>query len=364
MANSTEYGQGPLPKKEPEAEDVTTNEAEPPASEPTSTKPINALVVDTGPIIQNDPTVSTLLAQAEQLYTIPSVISEIRDEATRMRVDTTLLPFLKLRNPKPESIKFVTDFARKTGDLEVLSRPDLHLLALTYELELECNGGDWRLRKTPTQKGINGKSPAAVAAAEVEANKAVEGDEKEGATGNEITQETAHISAEKESGPPDVPAEVQPTYTLEEKIDTLAIKDAIESDSVETQAEVAVGTEEEANAEEKTEEEGTGDDDDGDGEWITPSNLKKHQAKEKNGGLPEQTDPKATADGLADVRLCDAERGAAGESEPVEPNYGAHYASQDMGTAMSRMLCGHAADDQAVLSIVWTGDIDTHQLLD
>lgn len=41
---------------------------------------------------------------------------------------------------------FVTGFARRTGDLQVLSKPDLQLLALTYELEVERNGGDvWRL---------------------------------------------------------------------------------------------------------------------------------------------------------------------------------------------------------------------------
>jgi RNA-binding protein NOB1 len=53
----------------------------------------------------------------------------------------------------------VTDFSRRTGDLQVLSKPDLHLLALTYELELERNGGDWRVRKDPTQKRVNGKPP-------------------------------------------------------------------------------------------------------------------------------------------------------------------------------------------------------------
>jgi RNA-binding protein NOB1 len=53
----------------------------------------------------------------------------------------------------------VTDFARRTGDLQVLSKPDLQLIALTYELELERNGGDWRLRKDPTQKRVNGKPP-------------------------------------------------------------------------------------------------------------------------------------------------------------------------------------------------------------
>jgi RNA-binding protein NOB1 len=113
-----------------------------PATAPS--KPIHSLVIDANAIIKNDPTVSTLLAQADELYTIPAVVSEIRDAATRSRFETTLSPFLKLRNPRPESVQFVTTFARKTGDLQVLSKPDLHLLALTYDLEVERNGGDVR----------------------------------------------------------------------------------------------------------------------------------------------------------------------------------------------------------------------------
>jgi RNA-binding protein NOB1 len=50
-----------------------------PASSPQTTtppKPVHSLVIDANAIIKNDPTVSTLLAQAEELYTIPAVISE------------------------------------------------------------------------------------------------------------------------------------------------------------------------------------------------------------------------------------------------------------------------------------------------
>jgi hypothetical protein len=39
-------------------------------------KPVHSLVIDANAIIKNDPTVSTLLAQAEVLYTIPAVVSE------------------------------------------------------------------------------------------------------------------------------------------------------------------------------------------------------------------------------------------------------------------------------------------------
>ena len=39
-------------------------------------KPVHSLVIDANAIIRNDPTVSTLIAQAQELYTIPSVVSE------------------------------------------------------------------------------------------------------------------------------------------------------------------------------------------------------------------------------------------------------------------------------------------------
>ncbi|KAL2203181.1 D-site 20S pre-rRNA nuclease [Sarocladium strictum] len=132
-----------------------------PPTEPLFTKSIHSLVVDTGPIIKNDPLPTVLREKAEKLYTIPAVIAEIRDEATRSRVETTLLPFLEVRSPKPDSIAFVTGFARKTGDLGAISRTDLDLIALAYEIECERNGGDWRLRKVPGQKRLNGSAPGA-----------------------------------------------------------------------------------------------------------------------------------------------------------------------------------------------------------
>ncbi|KAK6440054.1 20S-pre-rRNA D-site endonuclease nob1 [Oleoguttula sp. CCFEE 5521] len=122
-------------------------------------KRVHTLVIDSGPIIRNEPASSSILAQAESLFTIPAVVSEIRDESTRTRFETLLKPFVTLRQPSPSSIKFVTDFARRTGDLDVLSKPDILIIALTYELECERNHGDCRLRRSPGQTGLNGPLP-------------------------------------------------------------------------------------------------------------------------------------------------------------------------------------------------------------
>ena len=149
-------------------------------------KPVHTIVLDTGAIIRNHPTVSTLLAQSEQIVTVPAIITEIRDAATRSRVETQLKPFLTLRSPTPASIKFVTDFARKTGDLDVLSKPDIQIVALAYELECERNGGDWRLRKNPGQKGMNGKPPV-----KTEEEKALESEETKQEEKSESAQEAS-----------------------------------------------------------------------------------------------------------------------------------------------------------------------------
>ncbi|KAI2466550.1 D-site 20S pre-rRNA nuclease [Annulohypoxylon bovei var. microspora] len=252
----------------------------------TPSKPIHSLVVDTGPLIKNDPPVSTLLAQAHELYTLPSVISEIRDAATRSRVETTLLPFLKLRSPKPESVKFITDFARRTGDLEVLSRPDLHLIALTYELECERNGGDWRLRKTPGQKGLNGKAPKKDEgnATEQKEEEEIEGAKvEESADGQDGTEQTSLEADIQETTEEEAETQEQPTVqqeTVIQALDSLSLEPSAlpTADTIpHGTAAPEIGTQEEVEVEE---------DDDAEG-WITPSNLKKHQAKDRRSG-PEQ----------------------------------------------------------------------------
>lgn len=250
-------------------------------------KPIQALILDTGPLIKNDPPVSTLLAQAHELYTLPSVVSEIRDAATRSRVETTLLPFLKLRSPRPASIKFITDFARRTGDLEVLSKPDIHLMALAYELECEMNGGDWRLRNSPGQKGVNGKSPAQAEKEKAEESKTpevtVEASKDETTDSAEVDAPEQQITEEPSTAEP---AEATNPLTEQEEpiIEQEAVTQTLESLSLEQSAAPTVdfAPENTATEDSKTQEEE--DDDEG---WITPSNLKKHQIKDQQ-AQPEE----------------------------------------------------------------------------
>ena len=123
-------------------------------------KAVHSIVLDAAPLIANTPPISTLLKKAEQIFTTPSVISEIKDAAARARLETLVMPFITLRTPSANSTKFVVEFARKSGDFAVLSKTDIEVIALAYELECERNGGDWRLRKSPGQKTVNGSPPA------------------------------------------------------------------------------------------------------------------------------------------------------------------------------------------------------------
>ncbi|KAK4137739.1 D-site 20S pre-rRNA nuclease [Trichocladium antarcticum] len=265
----TPEGQNPAPA-------ICAN-APAPATPPAPTtplKPVHSLVLDANAIIQNEPAVSTLISQAEELYTIPAVVSEIRDEATRIRFQTTLLPFIKLRTPRPESVLFVTNFARRTGDLQVLSKPDLHLLALTYDLEVERNGGDWRLRREPNQKRVNGAPPG----------KAEVGEEgpSQAETKETTTAEPSPIIAEvtKEEG-----------GALLDTTDAAGVAGEGTSESVTEQLqELSLNeppTQEVETVVEDGDESGPEEEDDGAGEWITPSNIKKYQARENAGTTPQ-----------------------------------------------------------------------------
>ncbi|KAK7710818.1 20S-pre-rRNA D-site endonuclease nob1 [Diaporthe eres] len=219
----------------------------------------------------------------------------IQDEATRARVQTTLLPFLKVRSPRPQSIKFITEFSRRTGDLEVMSKPDIHLLALCYELEIERNGGDWRLRNNPTQKGLNGKPPTQGEPAS-EKKMSNEGDVEskleELSLGEQSEKPAPAVEAQAAETPVTAEPEVPTTQPADEP--TAESSTAEENASPEKDKNVAAGEDSkdqvqpEAVQQADDAEQEASDDDDSDG-WITPSNLKKKQAEDSQVSTPSET---------------------------------------------------------------------------
>ncbi|KAJ5176782.1 D-site 20S pre-rRNA nuclease [Penicillium canariense] len=233
-------------------------------------KPVHTIVLDAGPIIKNTPPLSTLLAQCDEIITTPSVVNEIRDPDARARVETLYLPFLKRRTPTPNSFNVISEFARKTGDRSVLSRVDIEVLALAYEIECERNGGDWRLRSVPGQKRVNGKPPAKE---EEEKKEEIESGVQaitEGVKETTINETTEESKQEETASPQEV-------------------GDAAESATVE--AATGDDTPEESKDEDDAEEEDDAADSDG-GEWITPSNYKKRLADGEGGAAVFGSEPK------------------------------------------------------------------------
>ncbi|KAI9676338.1 MAG: Nin1 binding protein [Caeruleum heppii] len=257
-----------------------------------SSKSIHTIVLDAGPILKNDPPVSTLLAQSEAVVTVPAVLAEIRDPAARSRVETTLTPFLTLRTPKPESIKLITAFARRTGDYEVLSAPDVQILALAYELECERNGGDWRLRKVPGQKRVNGPPPE-------KAEDAVEATSEDSPDiSNGLSESTDPIAADTEiSEDPNMAPEISagegddvehPILTTESHDELSQAVEEIHLSSTDAATSPPPDTTSTETLQ-PTPDDPAQDSDSSDGGWITPSNIKKHQHHSQSS--PSSTTP-------------------------------------------------------------------------
>lgn len=85
----------------------------------------------------------------EQIYTLSDVVNEIKDQQTRESLQ--VLPYeIKYREPNEDDLKFVGNFAKKTGDFAQLSVTDMRLIALTVRLEKEINNGV-NLKETPSE---------------------------------------------------------------------------------------------------------------------------------------------------------------------------------------------------------------------
>lgn len=243
-------------------------------------KPVHTLVLDAAPLLRNTPPLSTLLAQCHALCTTPSILSEIRDPVARSRIDTLYLPFLILRTPKPESLAFVREFARKTGDKAVLSTVDLEILALAYELECERNSGDWRLRRAPGQKGVNGKPPVKeLPSLESEVLVARNAGGEDAGSGAQDVQEHTSEDQAVDNITEDLQATKLDQQLVEETPETQALEQIAEkrpdAQPFKERAEgaqvgLSVHALDEATESSESDSEG----------WITPSNIKKHQARD------------------------------------------------------------------------------------
>lgn len=176
-----------------------------------------------------------------------------------------------------------------------MSKPDIHLLALCYELEIERNGGDWRIRNNPTQKGLNGKPPTQGEPAS-EKKEAEEGNVEsklEELNLGEQTEKSASATEQKAAetpvqAEPEVPAAQPANEPIAEEIKTEESASPEKDEKVAPGEDVKDQVQPEAAQEVDVAEPEASDDDDSDG-WITPSNLKKKQAEDSRVSTPSET---------------------------------------------------------------------------
>uniref|UniRef100_V9ILP1 RNA-binding protein NOB1 n=1 Tax=Apis cerana TaxID=7461 RepID=V9ILP1_APICE len=96
---------------------------------------IQYLIVDTSAFIRN----ASLQNIGVNIITEQDVVNEVINKRQLRRL--VVLPYdLKIKNAYSENIKFVTEFAKKTGDYISLSATDIKIIALTYQLEKEKVG--------------------------------------------------------------------------------------------------------------------------------------------------------------------------------------------------------------------------------
>ncbi|KAL9594935.1 MAG: hypothetical protein Q9179_005184 [Wetmoreana sp. 5 TL-2023] len=237
------------------------------------TKPIHTIVLDAGPMLKNDPPISSLLAKAERLITVPSVIAEIKDATARSRVETTWMPFLELISPNHQSVKAVADFARRTGDLPVLSKPDLDVLAITYAAENQRNGLS-NIRTFPGEQLPKEAAKGTQAYSSLAKQTAAGGEKPERNTSPD--REKAD-SATPTSAKTNIPGTTIDIDGLNSSIGSLHVSGAPpnKSDSAEPDdSTTASGTPQSPTEDSDSED------------WITPSNIQKHQAKDQNAAIP------------------------------------------------------------------------------
>eukprot|EP00449_Zooxanthella_nutricula_P013161 CAMPEP_0198497256 /NCGR_PEP_ID=MMETSP1462-20131121/6294_1 /TAXON_ID=1333877 /ORGANISM="Brandtodinium nutriculum, Strain RCC3387" /LENGTH=101 /DNA_ID=CAMNT_0044226117 /DNA_START=32 /DNA_END=334 /DNA_ORIENTATION=+ len=87
------------------------------------------VVIDAGAAIK----LQRLDRLGNELFTTSGVLAEVRDERARALLDT-LPQELKVREPLPQDLAFVKQFAKATGDFGFLSQNDMDLIALTVQL--------------------------------------------------------------------------------------------------------------------------------------------------------------------------------------------------------------------------------------
>ncbi|KAL6940808.1 hypothetical protein ACO0QE_004726 [Hanseniaspora vineae] len=245
--------------------------------------PIQALVLDATPLITHG--YQHYANYSKTFYTTPTVYSEIKDANARKNLEIwDNLGVLVKRHPKQSSIEFVKNFSVLTGDYQVLSANDIHILALTYELQVELNGLK-NVRSVPGQVLESEKED--VAKDDKSGKEAGDAAKEDGFTQTEKPKKKRGRRGGKKQRAKQEAREQQEKEKVEESTGVLSGEQEA-SATREDQGEAAQ-KEEEAQGEEsltstETQEnlgEGEYFEDDDDGDWITPDSLAMQMMKDQ-----------------------------------------------------------------------------------
>jgi len=248
-----------------------------PASVPASAGS-RKVVIDAGAAIK----LQRLERFGGELFTTSGVLAEVRDENARALLKT-LPEEIRLREPLPQDITFVKQFAKATGDFGFLSQNDMDLIALTVGLHREAGG---TVRERPaallTEEGRGGFEWSPAPARAVPSIARREGAAKEGDAVNAGAADTAPAGVE--SAEADEADEAEGFTAVpkgrrrgrgrgpaaEEAAQMATPQEALPADGALAPEEEV---EEEAAAAQEEEEEDEEDDGSSAGEWVTSENM-------------------------------------------------------------------------------------------
>lgn len=99
-------------------------------------------VLDTSGILHSD------LDFSSSGYFIPnSILQELRDENAKLMVEQGIRNgYIKVRDPRVESVEKVKETAKETGDIQRLSEADVDVIALALENKAEIVSDDYSIQ--------------------------------------------------------------------------------------------------------------------------------------------------------------------------------------------------------------------------
>ncbi len=94
------------------------------------------------------------LPVAGEIYTTPAVIAEVKTQSAQMRLALLEEGGLRVHAPGSAALGEVSEAARKSGDLTILSETDAGILALASELGASVMTDDFAIQNTAQRMGI------------------------------------------------------------------------------------------------------------------------------------------------------------------------------------------------------------------